>query len=486
VDPVSFQADEEPLPDAVLEEAAHYKKLSDYDCPQHTRQPKMRRLITQKRLDKGLWASADACQHVLMVTGALFLVCGCCILNINEDQFILGKLGNSEAQRALIEVPCSGTLPAGASLNTTGLPALVHLNSCEVSGANILAQAAQLDSALAELALFRDNLPAEGLHGAWLKVHLERHVGGSWVSVQRARNLCASKVAANGVLVANFSMTKELIWQIPGSPVPLRSSSSGAESYRGGPLTSRNMQVHGSKLYSGNPTAPVEGEVRIWFSLGAASTISVLSAFVEQGAGHRQLRLWQAPSDASAGAPLAVGKISSDSASSQDMLASIFGENMKLVWSIRVLGVLTVWLGMSLMLFPNHVVPDFCGGWCCCRSMPGAVATAFTSTAASWVFFFFPRIFELAALCLLPLLAATAAGFNVCSCTWSSDPHSNQRSLLEEGRPRKMGHTSPHGSNKGVSHGRRGAALGVAMALFVSWPVLKAIIVLGAFSWAVK
>jgi len=364
---------------------------------------------------------------------------------------------------------------------------LVHLNSCEVSGADILAQAMQLDSALAELDVFRDNLPAEGLHGVWLKVHLEHYVGGSWVSVEHVRNLRASEVVATGVLVANFSMADELSWQIPGSPVPLRKSS-GADIYQGGPLTSKNMQVHGSKLYSGNPAAPVQGQVRVWFSLGAVSTISVLAAIDEKGAGNKQLRPWQAPIDASAGAPLAVGMVSSDSASSQDMLDSIFQENMELCWPIRVLGVLIVWLGMSLMLFPNHVVPDFCGGKCCWRSMPPSTITAFTSMAASWVFFFYPRTFELVALCLLPLTIATAAGFNVFSCQWNSGTHSNQRRLLEEGRPRTAGHGSPHGHHKGelVSRAGRAAALGVGMSLIMAWPVLKAVIVLGVFNWAVR
>jgi len=283
-----------------------------------------------------------------------------------------------------------------------------------------MAQATSLDSALAELAIFQDNLPAEGLHGVWLMVHLQRYsesgvAGGSWVPVQRAKNLRASKVVADGVLIASLSLADELIWQIPGSPVPLRKSNNGADVYRGGPYTKKNMQVYGYTLYSGNPTAPVEGDVRVWFSMGVASNVSVLAAVI-QGAGIGQLRPWRAPVDATAGAPLAVGVISNNSASARDMLAPIFLENMELLWPIRVLGVLIIWLGMSFLLFPNHVVPDFCGGWCCCRSMPGAVVTAFTSTAASWLFFFYPRTFELVALCLLPVMAATAAGFNVCRC----------------------------------------------------------------------
>jgi len=352
-----------------------------------------------------------------------------------------------------------------------------------------LSQATQLDSALAELDLFRDNLPVEGLHGVWLKVHLEQYVGGKWVSVQRAENLRASEVVANGVFVANFSMADELSWQIPGLPVPLRQSSSNVDVFRGGPLTSKNMQVHGSKLYAGSPTAPVKGDTRVWLSLGAASTISVLAAVDKQGASNRQLRPWQAPIDASAGAPLAVGVISSDSASAQDMLSMIFQENVELLWPLRMWGVLIVWLGMSLLLFPNHVVPDFCGGWCCCRSLPGTMVTAFASMAASWVFFFYPHAFDLVALCLLPLMAATAAGFNLCSCTCTSGSHSSEASLLEEGRPQLMGQTLPFGSMKVgelVSRGGRAAAAGVGISFIIAWPVLKVIVELGIFNWAIR
>lgn len=445
----------------------------------------VRRLITHKRLDEGLWTSANACQRLLMVIGAFCLVFGCCALCINEDQFILGRLGSAEAARALVEVPCSGTLPAAAR-DATGLDPLVHLTSCEVSGADILAQATELDSALAELALFRDNLPAEGLHGAWLKVHLERYSGGSWVPVQQAKNLRASEVVANGVLVASFSLADELIWQFPGSPVPLRKTSSGASGNRGGPLTSKNMQVHGDKLYSGNPSAPVESDVRVWLSLGAASTVSVLSAVDVQGADNGQLQPWQAPVDASAGAPLAVGVVSSSSASARDMLALIFNENLELLWPVRVLGVLIVWLGFSFLLFPNHVVPDFCGGWCCFRSMPSFIIS-FTSTAASWVFFFYPRTFGLVALCLLPVMAATAAGFNIFSCRKSSGSASDHhRRLLEEGRPRAPGSLGSMKGGEIVSRGGRTVALGVGMSLIMAWPVLKVVVVMGFFNWAIR
>jgi len=402
---------------------------------------------------------------------------------------MLARLGTEEAQRALIEVPCSGALPAGTSPTTTGIDTLVHFSSCEVSGANILAQAMQLDVALAELDLFRDNLPAEGLHGVWLKVHLEQYVGGEWVSVQRANNLRASEVIANGVLVANFSLADELTWQIPGSPVPLRKSSGDANVDRGGPFTSKNMQVHGSKLYAGEPTAPVEGDTRVWLSLGAASTISVLSAVDDAGAGNRRLRPWQAHIDVAAGAPLAVALVSGGSATAQDMLTIIFEENVELFWRFRMLGMLIIWLGMSLLLFPNHVVPDFCGGWCCCRSMPGAVVTAFASIAASWAFFFHPRAFELVALCLLPLMAATAAGFNLCSCTWNSGSRSSEPRLLEEGRPQWMGYTSPLGSMKVgefASRAGRAAVAGVGISFTVAWPVLKVIVVMGFFHWAIR
>lgn len=369
------------------------------------------RLISVVRVEKGLWTSADPCQRVLMVIGALWILAGCHLLSCNEDFFILRGREVGAAEHGSLEVPCEGADLAALAREHRG--ALLHLEDCKVSSSAFSAATPGLGG----LRAFGEALSAEEARGTWFKVNLQQYSldAEEWEPVEEARGLRAAYAVAADAKVGEFLLARELAALVPGSVVPAKQSAHFAPAGASDNLGGQNMQAHDQKLYSGNPQWPRDGDVRVWFTAGDAHRASALAAW--SGA---ELEFWRAPQTAGDYDPLAarrqLGIVAAGAVTAKELLARVAPFSQMDVWPMRVGGFVVIWLGMSLLLFPNHVVPDFCGACCCCRSVPGAAFTTVVTAGASAFYFAAPLVATVVAVVAASFFFAVASGTNFRLC----------------------------------------------------------------------
>jgi len=301
-----------------------------------------------------------------------------------------------------LELPCR--------LNATLRAPMVHLQGCSVRGSVFSAATPGLE----ELRLFQGCLPSGGMQGAWFKVNLERYDGDSqdWVPTAHARNLRSTEEVSSAVHIGGFAVSDGVARLVPGTPIPLRACNRSGIDARA-ELSARSMRVAGRALYSGDPALPSDGDVRVAFLAGDAREVSVLAA-VSDG----RLHLWHPflhGLHALVALPrlggLAAGAVPAEAM--QRRLAPHARVSFWDLWPLRVIGFCCIWMGMSLLLFPNYVYPDFCGRACCCRSLPGAFVTTAASCGASWCYFNALTATTAAVVVLAPLLLVMAAGVDV-------------------------------------------------------------------------
>lgn len=445
---------------------------------------RVQRLLTTRRLEEGLWTSATGCQRLLMVAGGFTILVGCHLLSANEDFFQLRGLEVAEAERRFVEVPCQGADAARLTERHEG--SLVHLQGCDVAGQNF----SQDTAGLSLLYAFRGSLPPEGVTGTWFRVNLEQFsVGaGMWRPIQEVENLRYISVLARGVRVGDFRLSDPLTASMPGSIVPVVQRPDYHKRKRNhGALDARNMQAHDMMLYSGNPQWPVEGDVRVWFTVGDAGRASALAAW----SGER-LDLWRSPNLRGDFDPLApprkLGIVASGSVSATELLSKIAPFSEADVWPMRCIGFAIVWCGFSLFLFPNHVVPDLCGACCCCRSFPCAVVTTALVAGLSAFYFHNPMAATAIAATAAAVLFAVASDVNF-RRMWKKWKRARLRRKSKEalllpsasGNPDGVYSGSSFTDPGGLSRTIRMAAMATGVGIVMAGPVVRALALVDLF-----
>mmetsp|Transcript_112917 Transcript_112917/g.326176 ORF Transcript_112917/g.326176 Transcript_112917/m.326176 type:complete len:456 (-) Transcript_112917:49-1416(-) len=439
----------------------------------------VQRLLSRSRIEQGLWTSATWCQRVLMILGGLLVVMACHLLGSNEDFFILRGREVAAAKRSLVEVPCHGA----ALWSSVEKGSFVHLQNCEVIGQNF-----SLDTlGLSILYAFRESLPATSFVGSWFRVNVERYADdGLWHPIREVDNLRQISVLAHGVRIGALPLSETLVASMPGTTVPIvQSFDYKPREGAAGALGARNMMAHEMKLYSGNPQWPRQGDVRVWFAVGDAQRGSALAEWSGS-----ELDMWSPPGMADDfERQRKLGIVASGTVSAQALLSKIAPFSTAAVWPVRGVGLLILWCGFSLLLFPNHIVPDFCGACCCCRSFPCALVTAALVGGLCTLYFY-------------AALLATVIGVSVVvalvAVSWDVDARAVRRKLRRFGR-RVRGRKNTAGQpmlalefstdtpigafqeRNGVSRTIRVAAMATAIGIIMAGPVVRSLALVDLF-----
>jgi len=146
----------------------------------------------------------------------------------------------------------------------------LHLTGCPVTG---FQQFSAKTANLSQLEHFSRSLPSEGVSGAWFEMQLQEFImGAAQKGVSPWRNvLAASKpfvlhsvlVQAPGVQVGRFHVASSIVRLMPSSKVKLRGDAS-------------QFRLYHDSLYSGDPTLPEEGDLRVSFVVADAAHVSFL------------------------------------------------------------------------------------------------------------------------------------------------------------------------------------------------------------------
>jgi len=232
-----------------------------------------------------------------------------------------------------------------------------------------------------------------------------------------------------------------------------------------------------SCLNSSDPTQPNDGDAQLSVSAGSTATVSVLAAVV-----HGQIQALRPPR-----AMLSRFLPSSDQLSMVRpgsvplgaMLAEL-SPRLKLdLWYMRLLGFLIIWLGMSLMLFPNRLN---CGGCCCLRSFPGALATIAVTIISVHCYAHAPRSTGVVAAVLIPFLLATSAGVDVLNCAKLFGRSTNSGSRIDA---TLLPSPSDIDLAPAVTKAVRVTALSIGLGLTVAGPMVKTAWVVDVFGFYV-
>jgi len=304
--------------------------------------------------------------------------------------------------------------------------------------------------------------------------------------VNSSGGLTAKLVVGHGVFAGSFALPEALIREIPGSMVTLRRPAPAehdgvatVEASKAGGTVGREQD---GMIYMGDPSFLVEDDVRVWFSVGDASHVSVLGA-----ASGLRLHAWQPPKtlvNLVVTLP-SIGDLRGGPVSAHDMLESEMPRARLDVWRLRGLGFCCVWLAMSLMLFPNKIYPMHCGkGLFCLRSAPLAMLPTAAAIVSSRCFLVFPLQAGVATLLLLPILAAIGWGmdFKGCLCGRKRDESSLENQLLgalpsedpwSDARERRWA--------KLREKAFRLTAIGIGFSLVVAGPIVRTVAVVDVF-----
>lgn len=398
-----------------------------------------------------------------MILGMIVMACGSHLICQNEDIWLLLSHGLEQVMATPLELPCR--------LNATLRAPMVHLKGCSVSGARFSAATRGLE----ELRLFPGCLPDEGVLGAWFKVNLERYdeKQHEWLPVKQAANLKTTHQVGEGVRIGGFNASPGVAHMVPGSSIRLQACN-GSAADPDAELSARTMRPRGHALYSGDPVYLNDGDVRVTFLVGDADEVSLLSA-VSAGL----LHLWHPPLHGlhALTALPKLGIVEAGDVSAEVLQRRLAPETQVSfwhLWPLRSLGFLLIWIGMSLMLFPNHVYPDFCGKCCMGRSIPGALVTTLASGGASWCYFHAFAATTISVVVLVPVLLALAAGVDVRGqfrrakdslrrVSQGSDEHGIPYHVLE----------ATGAAASALSRGTRAGAFGVGMGLVVAGPAVQ-------------
>lgn len=318
-------------------------------------QPVIERFVTRERLGRGLWSSANSCGKCLMGCGGILLLFGSVAICANEACSYYHQLEIEEAFENVRSIPCD----VDANFPTTyGTEQLLHLKNCPLSQLEVFSSATP---GLEELENFKENLPPGGVPGSWFSVSMEqqssrrrgygRRRSSSWDSVARVSNLKEVSVDAKQLKIGDYRASAQVVDAIPGAHLPLKKSKNCVHetSLFGAPavLSSSNMQVHGGyTLYSGDPTWSDDGDVRVWFTVGSASPVSVLASQSVDG----ELVEW---TSGQGGGEYGIAYVKNGSVPADVMLSSLREEYEGEAVLKRITWLCLNWAGFFMFLFPQ-------------------------------------------------------------------------------------------------------------------------------------
>jgi len=451
-------------------------------------------LITQHRFEEGIWDSATPCERCLIIIGLLCLLFGCWVLACSEDLFLISGRVLTQAAEALVEVPCE---VSAARKKAFSGALLLHLENCQVHGVQI----SQSTPGFEGLRYFADVLPKEGVNGAWLKVNLQMYTEGTWVSIDKFKNLEAAETFGQSVRVGGFEVSRELAEKIPGDivplahlpqPLPAHLSQNASQE-----LDAHTMVEQDDILYSGSPGSPLAGDVRVWLTAGDARHVSVIGAIR-----HEVLKPWYPAKnlvDVVVTLP-SISQVTRGPVAADEMLQYAMPQPVVDKWPLWGFGFCCVWLGMSLMLFPNHVGFSCCASSCCLRGSPGAMVTSAVTILASQCFLNAPAETTVVVLLLMPLLVLTGAGIDVKRrarrfiarmrrrLRHRKHDHPNEASDYAE----LLGHAEPgphllrqRSLDQAVSKAARIAAVSIGLGLVVAGPIVRTMAIVDFFGFYV-
>lgn len=359
------------------------------------------RVITQGRLDEGLWSSADPCSRFVMMIGLIVLSCSLFQVYIQENMYFHQAKELQRISETVVEVPCSSSsvskLDSGPSCSSRDV---IHLQGCDVIGF----EAFSAD----DLGLngFDENLPATSVQGAYFKSHVRQYSRGkssSWKKVhENVGNLREECVYSEFARIGSFKPTHSIIARLPGSIVPLTPSlnyvqQTGWWSKVTLPYSSKNMQIYPMQVYDDDESkhfvlatsdlsAPFDQDVTLWFTVGDAKTVSVL-AFCNGD----HLEPWRLRLNSIADIDLTY--VVKGAVPSGVMIREIGDRTFRDVQLARICGILLCWLGTWFLVFPAYVCDctrqqhsehfgEDLGA--CARALPLSLMPSFLVIGMSW------------------------------------------------------------------------------------------------------